>query len=100
MLAAVPGDAIPCRIAFEKGKERSVYLLVCSKGTAGWVLLAEDVPLKQRKGIIRVIAALAGSNVRTSQLIIRMCRIHCQKSTLTLWIAFFLAFAPLFFWAA
>ncbi|KAI5063185.1 hypothetical protein GOP47_0021732 [Adiantum capillus-veneris] len=57
-----PGDAVPCRIAFEKGKERSVYLLACTKGTGGWLLLAEDVPLKQRRGIIRVTAALAGSN--------------------------------------
>lgn len=62
-----PGDAIPCRIAFEKGKERSVYLLVCSKGTAGWVLLAEDVPLKPRRGIVRVIAALAGSNPKVDE---------------------------------
>lgn len=62
-----PGDSIPCRIAFEKGKERSVYLLVFSKGTAGWLLLAEDVPLKPRRGIIRVIAALAGSNPKVDE---------------------------------
>ncbi|MCO5602768.1 hypothetical protein L7F22_056906 [Adiantum nelumboides] len=62
VLESTPGDAIPCRIAFEKGKERSVYLLACTKGAGGWLLLAEDVPLKQRRGIIRVTAALAGSN--------------------------------------
>eukprot|EP00250_Pteridium_aquilinum_P000284 c10318_g1_i1 orf=684-2747(+) len=62
-----PGDAIPCRIAFEKGKERSVYLIACSRGAAGWLLLAEDVPLKSRRGIIRVIAALAGSNPKVDE---------------------------------
>lgn len=62
-----PGDAIPCRIAFERGKERAVYLLVFSKGTAGWLLLAEDAPLRPRRGVIRVIAALAGSNPKVDK---------------------------------
>lgn len=62
-----PGDAIPCRIAFERGKERAVYLLVFSKGTAGWLMLAEDVPLRPRRGVLRVIAALAGSNPKVDE---------------------------------
>ena len=40
-----------------------MYLLVYSKGTDGWLILAEDVPLRPKRGIVRVIAALAGSNV-------------------------------------
>eukprot|EP00249_Psilotum_nudum_P022735 c28628_g1_i1 orf=260-2767(+) len=66
-LDLIPGDAFPCRIAFERGKERSVYLLVVSKGTSGWLILAEDVPMRPSRGVIRVIAALAGSNPRVDE---------------------------------
>jgi hypothetical protein len=40
-------DAVPCRIAFERGKE------------------LEELPLKQERGIVRVMAPLAGSDVCT-----------------------------------
>ncbi|KAA3485979.1 Protein CLEC16A [Gossypium australe] len=54
--------ALPCRIAFERGKERHFHFLAVSVGTLGWVLLAEELPLKQNYGIVRVAAPLAGTN--------------------------------------
>lgn len=56
-------DAVPCRIAFERGKERHFCFLAISVGTSGWILLAEELPLKQHFGVVRVAAPLAGSNV-------------------------------------
>ncbi|BBN04516.1 hypothetical protein Mp_3g05320 [Marchantia polymorpha subsp. ruderalis] len=60
------GNAMPCRVAFERGKERSVYLLVAHKerDAASWLLLAEDTPSRNGHGIVRVIAPLAGSKPR------------------------------------
>ncbi|KAI6682632.1 hypothetical protein NL676_036513 [Syzygium grande] len=57
-------DALPCRIAFERGKERHFHFLAVSAGISGWLILAEELPLKQNHGIIRVAAPLAGSNPR------------------------------------
>ncbi|KAB1996608.1 hypothetical protein ES319_D13G242900v1 [Gossypium barbadense] len=54
--------ALPCRIAFERGKERHFHFLAVSVGTLGWVLLAEELPLKQNYGIVRVAAPLAAQN--------------------------------------
>lgn len=56
-------DAVPCRIAFERGKERHFCFLAISHGTSGWILLLEQLPLKQERGIVRVMAPLAGSDV-------------------------------------
>ena len=56
-------DAVPCRISFERGKERHFRFLAVSMETSGWVLLAEELPLKQHYGVVRVTAPLAGSNV-------------------------------------
>lgn len=56
--------AVPCRIAFERGKERHFYFLGTAIGTSGWIILAEELPSKLNCGIIRVAAPLAGSNVR------------------------------------
>lgn len=64
-----PANAVPCRIAFERGKERYFSFLAMSKGTSGWLLLVEELPLKQQRGIIRVIAPLAGSDVCISNLL-------------------------------
>ncbi|EFJ34924.1 hypothetical protein SELMODRAFT_405955 [Selaginella moellendorffii] len=50
-------DALPCRIAFERGKERDMYLVPTVSFTAGWLVLADGV---SPKGVIRVIAPLAG----------------------------------------
>lgn len=58
-------DAVPCRIAFERGKERHFCFLPISLGMSGWVVLAEELPLKQHYGVVRVAAPLAGSNVCT-----------------------------------
>jgi len=58
--------AVPCRIAFERGKERHLSFVAISKGTSGWVLLAEELPLKQQRGIVRVTAPLSGSDVSLS----------------------------------
>ncbi|XP_066348518.1 protein TRANSPARENT TESTA 9-like isoform X3 [Miscanthus floridulus] len=57
-------DAVPCRIAFERGKERHFCFLAISHGTSGWILLLEQLPLKQERGIVRVMAPLAGSDPR------------------------------------
>ncbi|EPS69887.1 hypothetical protein M569_04875, partial [Genlisea aurea] len=57
-------DAVPCRIAFERGRERHFYLLALSVGCAGWLVLLDDFPLKPHHGVIRVLAPLAGCNPR------------------------------------
>jgi protein CLEC16A len=62
-LAVLAVDAVPCRIAFERGKERHFCFLALSDGTTGWILLLEELPLKQERGIVRVSAPLAGSDV-------------------------------------
>jgi len=41
-VVAAVGDALPCRVAFERGKEKKVLLLVASSGPFGWILLAES----------------------------------------------------------
>ncbi|OQU81274.1 hypothetical protein SORBI_3006G035300 [Sorghum bicolor] len=56
--------AVPCRIAFERGKERHFCFLAISHGASGWILLLEQLPLKQERGIVRVMAPLAGSDPR------------------------------------
>lgn len=56
-------DAVPCRISFERGKERHFRFLAMSMGTSGWLVLAEELPLKQGYGLVRVVAPLAGSSV-------------------------------------
>ncbi|KAH9297321.1 hypothetical protein KI387_029003 [Taxus chinensis] len=58
-------NALPCRIAFERGKERPFSFLAVAKGKSGSLLLAEEVPLKPQRGIVRVVAPLAGSISRT-----------------------------------
>lgn len=58
-------DAVSCRIAFERGKERTFLFLALSSGVSGWIVLAEESPSKPDHGIVRVTAPLAGCNVRT-----------------------------------
>ncbi|CAL5184575.1 unnamed protein product [Lathyrus oleraceus] len=57
-------NAVPCRIAFERGKERHFCFLAISVGTSGWLVLAEELPLKKPYGIVRVAAPLSGCNPR------------------------------------
>ncbi|KAB2600042.1 hypothetical protein D8674_010313 [Pyrus ussuriensis x Pyrus communis] len=58
-------DAVPCRIAFERGKERHFSFLAISLGASGWVVLAEELPLKEPYGVVRMVAPLAGTNMVT-----------------------------------
>ncbi|GAQ82513.1 hypothetical protein KFL_001140010 [Klebsormidium nitens] len=53
------GEALPCRVAFERGKERSVYLMVATSGIHGSLLLAEAAPTRLGHGVVRVTAPLA-----------------------------------------
>ncbi|XP_074564364.1 protein TRANSPARENT TESTA 9 isoform X2 [Curcuma longa] len=60
-------DAVPCRIAFERGKERHFYFLAISRGTSGWILLAQESPVRQQGGIVRVTAPLSGSDPKIDE---------------------------------
>uniref|UniRef100_A0A1D1YYN4 Protein CLEC16A n=1 Tax=Anthurium amnicola TaxID=1678845 RepID=A0A1D1YYN4_9ARAE len=74
-------DAIPCRIAFERGKERHFCFLAISSGTSGWVLLAEELPLNPRQGVTRVAAPLAGSNPRIDEKHPKWLHLRIRPST-------------------
>lgn len=54
---------MPCKVSFERGKERQVHLVVVSGGISGSLLLIEGIAFKQNRGVIRVTAPLAGSDV-------------------------------------
>lgn len=75
-------DAVPCRIAFERGKERHFCFLPISLGMSGWVVLAEELPLKQHYGVVRVAAPLAGSNPRIDTKHPRWLHLRIRPSTL------------------
>ncbi|OVA07524.1 Uncharacterized protein family FPL [Macleaya cordata] len=75
-------DAVPCRIAFERGKERHFSFLAISRGTSGWVLLAEELPLRNQRGVLRVAAPLAGSNPRIDDKHLKWLHIRIRPSTL------------------
>ncbi|CAA6653715.1 unnamed protein product [Spirodela intermedia] len=62
-------DAISCRIAFERGKERHFCFLAI-------------LPLNQEKGIIRVAAPLAGSNPRADERQPKWLHLRIRPSTL------------------
>ncbi|KAL9361688.1 hypothetical protein Peur_044473 [Populus x canadensis] len=75
-------DAVPCRIAFERGKERHFCVLAISVGAYGWILLAEELPLKKHYGIIRVVAPLASSDPTIDQKYSRWLHLRIRPSTL------------------
>ncbi|KAH7674728.1 CLEC16A/TT9 N-terminal protein [Dioscorea alata] len=75
-------DAIPCRIAFERGKERHFWFLAVSREMSGWLLLAEELPLKKQCGIVRVTAPLAGSNPRIDDKHLKWLHLRIRPSTL------------------
>ncbi|WCJ42307.1 Protein TRANSPARENT TESTA 9 [Euphorbia peplus] len=77
-------DAVPCRIAFEKGKERHFRFLAISMGTSGWILLVEELPLKQHHGVIRVVAPLSGSNPRIDDNHSKWLHLRIRPSSLPL----------------
>ncbi|XP_022929617.1 uncharacterized protein LOC111436147 isoform X5 [Cucurbita moschata] len=74
--------SVPCRISFERGKERHFYFLGTSMGTSGWIILAEELPSKLNCGIIRVAAPLAGSNPRMDEKHPRWLHLRIRPSTL------------------
>ncbi|KAK7388152.1 hypothetical protein VNO78_22959 [Psophocarpus tetragonolobus] len=55
-------NAVPYRIAFERGKELHFCFLAIPSGISGWLVLAEELPLKKSYGVVRSVAALAGSS--------------------------------------
>ncbi|XP_011020063.1 PREDICTED: uncharacterized protein LOC105122565 isoform X3 [Populus euphratica] len=75
-------DAVPCRIAFERGKERDFCFLAISMGASGWILLAEELPMKKNYGIIRVVAPLASSDPTIDQKHSRWLHLRIRPSTL------------------
>ncbi|PIA43692.1 hypothetical protein AQUCO_01800029v1 [Aquilegia coerulea] len=75
-------NLVPCRIAFERGKERHFFFLAVSKETSGWLLLAEELPLKQQHGVIRVAAPLAGSSPRIDDKHAKWLHLRIRPSTL------------------
>ncbi|XP_062093862.1 protein TRANSPARENT TESTA 9 isoform X4 [Humulus lupulus] len=79
-----PVDAVPCRIAFERGKERHFFFLPISWGMSGWVVLAEELPLKRNYGVVRIAAPLAGSNPRIDSKHSRWLHLRIRPSTLPL----------------
>ncbi|KAI3805553.1 hypothetical protein L1987_28043 [Smallanthus sonchifolius] len=78
------GDAVPCRIAFERGKERHFNFLAVSIGISGWIILAEELPQKPSHGIVRVVAPLAGCNPKIDERHARWLHLRIRPSTLPL----------------
>ncbi|KAG6505614.1 hypothetical protein ZIOFF_037979 [Zingiber officinale] len=74
-------DAVPCRIAFERGKERHFYFLAISRGTSGWILLAQESPVRQQGGIVRVTAPLSGSDPKIDEKHPKWLHLRIRPST-------------------
>ncbi|XP_019197903.1 PREDICTED: uncharacterized protein LOC109191711 isoform X2 [Ipomoea nil] len=74
-------DAVPCRIAFERGKERHFCFLAITAGISGWLVLAEELPQKPRFGLVRVIAPLAGCNPRIDDKHSRWLHLRIRPSS-------------------
>ncbi|XP_061375625.1 protein TRANSPARENT TESTA 9-like [Gastrolobium bilobum] len=75
-------NAVPCRIAFERGKERHFCFLAISVGTSGWLVLAEELPLKKPYGVVRVTAPLAGCNPRIDDKHSKWLHVRIRPSSL------------------
>lgn len=75
-------DAIPCRIAFERGKERYVWFQAVSMGTSGWIVLVEELPLRQNVGVVRVVAPLVACNPRIDDKHPRWLHLRIRPPTL------------------
>ncbi|PIN03963.1 hypothetical protein CDL12_23507 [Handroanthus impetiginosus] len=75
-------DAVPCRIAFERGKERHFHFLALSMGSSGWLVLAEELTLKPQCGVVRVAAPLAGCNPRIDDKHSRWLHLRIRPSSL------------------
>ncbi|KAK4414846.1 protein TRANSPARENT TESTA 9 [Sesamum alatum] len=74
-------DGVPCRIAFERGKERHFHFLALSVGTSGWLVLAEELPMISGRGVVRVAAPLAGCNPRIDDKHPRWLHLRIRPST-------------------
>ncbi|XP_058207833.1 protein TRANSPARENT TESTA 9 isoform X2 [Rhododendron vialii] len=74
-------DAVPCRISFERGKERHLCFVAISVGTSGWIVLAEELPLKKHYGVVRVTAPLVGCNPRIDDKHSRWLHLRVRPST-------------------
>ncbi|KAL8480263.1 hypothetical protein ACS0TY_026982 [Phlomoides rotata] len=74
-------DAVPCRIAFERGKERHFHLLALSIGSSGWLVLAEELPMKPRRGVVRVVAPLSGCSPRIDDKHTRWLHLRIRPSS-------------------
>ncbi|XP_047980988.1 protein TRANSPARENT TESTA 9 isoform X2 [Salvia hispanica] len=73
--------AIPCRIAFERGKERHFYFLALSMGSSGWLVLAEELPAKPGRGLVRVVAPLAGCKPKVDDKHLRWLHLRIRPSS-------------------
>ncbi|CAN8257621.1 unnamed protein product [Cochlearia groenlandica] len=75
-------DSVPCRIAFERGKERNFSFLALSSDVSGWIVLAEESLSKTDHGIVRVTAPLAGCKPRIDEKHPRWLHLRIRPSTL------------------
>ncbi|KMZ62321.1 hypothetical protein ZOSMA_474G00130 [Zostera marina] len=75
-------DAVPCKIAFERGKERHFSFLAISRGTSGWIILAEEYTDRPKYGIIRVAAPLGGSSPKIDDKHPKWLHLRIRPSTL------------------
>ncbi|CAN4084847.1 unnamed protein product [Withania somnifera] len=74
-------DAIPCRIAFERGKERHFHFLAISVGISGWLILADELPVRPNFGVVRVVAPLGGCNPRIDEKHMRWLHLRIRPSS-------------------
>ncbi|KAK4355412.1 hypothetical protein RND71_024383 [Anisodus tanguticus] len=74
-------DAVPCRIAFERGKERHFHFLAISVGTSGWLILADELPVRPSFGVVRVVAPLGGCNPRIDEKHMRWLHLRIRPSS-------------------
>ncbi|KAL1188600.1 Protein TRANSPARENT TESTA 9 [Cardamine amara subsp. amara] len=70
-------NAIICRVAFERGKEREFSFLVLSSGVSGWIVLTD-----RDHGIVRVSAPLAGCKPRIDEKHRKWLHLRIRPSTL------------------
>ncbi|KAE9609879.1 hypothetical protein Lalb_Chr07g0180711 [Lupinus albus] len=75
-------NAVPCRIAFERGKERHFCFLAISSRSSGWLVLAEELPLKKTHGVVRVTAPLAGCNPKIDEKHSKWLHLRIRPSSL------------------
>ncbi|XP_049412460.1 protein TRANSPARENT TESTA 9-like isoform X1 [Solanum stenotomum] len=74
-------DAVPCRIAFERGKERHFHFLAITIGPSGWLILADELPVRPSFGVVRVVAPLGGCNPRIDEKHMRWLHLRIRPSS-------------------